>query len=226
MHISLRTGAIIWLLTVEFFLAQFLAQAFWSDYSMIPNDISLLGATLCGVENPAPDGIEYVCSPLNLVFNAGLAINGILVVLGTWATRSIWPRRRIVLAGLWLLALGGDGAFIAGIFPFNVSMTLHSLGATFALLVGALGFMAIGLATLRTNAGYAIYSILTGVVCVLASVLYGSEIYLGLGRGVMERFAAWPNTLWYMTTGAMILLGYLKPVTAGKPNPLSAWSSR
>ncbi|WDR03386.1 hypothetical protein PSQ19_04480 [Devosia algicola] len=211
MHISVRTGAIIWLLTIEFFLAQFLAQAYWPEFSVIPNDISLLGATICGVPNPAPDGIEYVCSPLNLVFNMGLAVNGILVVLGTWATRSIWPRARLTLAGLWLLALGGDGAFVAGIFPFNVNQPIHALGATFALLVGAFGFIVMGIVTRKIRPGYALYSIATGLICAIATVLYGSEIYLGLGRGVMERVAAWPNTLWYMATGAMILLGHFRP---------------
>lgn len=205
---QVRLGAIFWLLTVEFFIAQFVAQAAWPGYSMLTNDISLLGVTACGgYLNPAPGGIEPVCSPLHLVFNAGMAINGLLVVLGVWFTRHLWPRSKLTTAGLWLLALGGDGTMLAGLFPLDVSLPMHMIGAGLALGLACFGFCFLGAAVWRTHRAFAVYSVATGVVALVGFGLYVGEIYIG-GRGTVERVAAWPQTLWYMATGALILLGH------------------
>ena len=215
---QIRLGAIFWVLTIEFFLAQFLSQAAWPGYSMITNDISLLGVTTCGTYiNPAPGGIEPVCSPLSLAFNAGMAINGLLVVLGVWLTRHLWPRRRLTVAALWLLAIGGDGSMLVGLFPLNVFLPLHMIGAVLSLGVACFGFFLLGAVVWREYRAFAIYTIATGAVALLGFVLYVAEIYLG-GRGTIERVAAWPHTIWYIATGVLILRRYfgLTPTTTAR----------
>lgn len=213
---QIRVGALCWLLTVEFFVAQFVAQAAWPGYSMAVNDISLLGVISCGAFiNPAPGGIEPVCSPLNLVFNAGMAINGALVVLGAWLTRGLWPASRLAGGGLVLLALGGIGTILAGVFPLDVSLPMHTLGAGLALGLACFGFFLVAAAVRRPYPAYAVYSLATGGIALLGFVLYVAEIYLG-GRGTIERVAAWPQTLWYMVTGALIVTGYLKPSVSSR----------
>src|SRR5215217_3145577 len=118
---QIRLGAIFWLLTVEFFVAQFVAQAAWPTYSMINEDISNLGL-VCGT--------DPVCSPLNLVFNGGMFLNGLLVLLGVWFTRKLWPAGALTTTALWLLAIGGgDGSMLVGLFPLNVFLPLHIVGA-------------------------------------------------------------------------------------------------
>jgi hypothetical membrane protein len=207
---QIRLGAVFWVLTVEFFVGQFVAQAAWPGYSMTINDISLLGVTACGgYANPAPDGIEPVCSPLNLLFNAGMAINGVLVVLGAWLTRNVWPSGRLSAAALIILGLGGLGTSMAGLFPLDVSVPLHTLGAALALGLACFGVCLLGTAVWRTHRLFAIYSLATGVIALLGFVLYVAEMYVG-GRGTIERVAAWPQTLWYMVTGALILAGYFR----------------
>ncbi|WP_193335999.1 DUF998 domain-containing protein [Devosia beringensis] len=205
---QIRLGAIFWVLTAEFFLAQFLAQAAWPGYSMTVEDISLLGVTSCGAYlNPAPGGIMPVCSPLSLVFNIGMALNGLLVVLGVWFTRDLWPQTRLKLVALWLLALGGDGTMLAGIFPLDTNPGLHLIGAVLALGLSCFGFIALARVVWYSHRGFALYSLATGVLALAGFVLYAAEIYLG-GRGTVERLAAWPQTLWYMVTGALILRGH------------------
>jgi len=207
---QIRLGAIFWLLTVEFFIAQFVAQAAWPGYSMLTNDISLLGVTSCGTYlNPAPDGIMPVCSPLSLVFNLGMALNGVLVVLGVWFTRDLWPQTKLKIAALWLLALGGDGTMLAGAFPLDTVPAMHVIGAALALGLACFGFMLMAKVVWQTHRAFAIYSLTTGVLALLGFVLYVAEIYLG-GRGTVERLAAWPQTLWYIVTGALILRGKLR----------------
>ena len=208
---QIRLGALFWLLTTEFFIAQFLAQAAWPGYSMLTNDISLLGVTSCGsYVNPAPGGIMPVCSPLSLVFNLGMALNGVLVVLGVWFTRDLWPASRLRTIGLWLLALGGDGTMLAGAFPLNTVPVLHTIGAALALGLSCFGFVALARLVWAQHRAFALYSLATGVLALLGFALYVGEIYLG-GRGTVERLAAWPQTLWYMVTGALILRGRLRP---------------
>lgn len=215
MNPQIRLGAIFWLLTVEFFIVQFVAQAAWPGYSMLTNDISLLGVTVCeGYMNPAPGGIEPVCSPLNLLFNVGMALNGLLVVLGVWFTRSLWPKGRLTITALWLLAIGGDGSMLVGIFPLNVVLPLHMLGAVLSLFVACFGFLLLAWLLRRRHPTFALYTAATGGIALVGFVLYVLEIYLG-GRGTIERVAAWPHTIWYMVTGALILWGYFNRKAAG-----------
>lgn len=211
---QIRLGAIFWVLTIEFFIAQFITQAAWPAYSMVLDDISLLGVTTCGAfTNPAPGGTALVCSPLSLVFNVGMAVNGLLVVLGVWFTRTLWPQGKLTVAALWLLALGGDGSMLVGIFPLNTILPLHMFGAVLSLGVACFGFFLLAAVLWRHRRTFALYTLATGIMTLGAFVLYVLEIYVG-GRGTIERVAAWPHTVWYMATGALILGGYFKSSAA------------
>lgn len=201
-----RLGAVCWMLTVEFFLTQLVAQLGWPAYRLVNNDISLLGATVCGIKNPAPHGIGYVCSPLNLVFSLGVVAVGVLIVMGAIFTRPAWPRGRVAAFGLVLLGLGGVGGVLVGVFPFNVRPGIHSLGAGINFVLGNIGVIAMGAALWRHRRGLGAYSIVTGLVCLVATGLYasGSEF---LGRGILERLAAYPQTVWFMAMGTLLVLG-------------------
>ena len=206
----IRLGAIFWLLTVEFFITQFAAQAAWPVYSAIDLDISLLGLNAC--DGPDPNAVALNCSPLNLVFNGGMILNGILVALGVWFTRTLWPRSVVTATALSLLAIGGGGgSILVGLFPFNVNMPMHTAGAVLALFVACFGIALMAVALWRTHRAFAIYGTATAAIGLAAFLLYALELYLGIGRGTMERIAAWPHTIWYMVTGALILRGYFKP---------------
>jgi hypothetical membrane protein len=203
---QIRLGAIFWVLTAEFFLAQFIAQAAWPEYSMAMHDISVLGLVSCPPAGP------MTCSPLNLLFNGGIILNGVLIVLGIWFTRTLWPAGALTTATLWLLVIGGgDSSMLVGLFPLDVSLPMHMIGATLALFVACFGIMLMGAIHWRTHRGFAAYSLATGAICLAAFVIYVMEIYLGLGRGTMERIAAWPHTVWYIVTGVLILRGYFRP---------------
>lgn len=207
---QVRLGAIFWLLTVEFFIVQAIAQSAWPAYSMLTDDISNLGYTACGAA--ALDGGPPRCSPLHMLFNAGMVLNGVLIVLGVWFTRKLWPASPVTTTALWLLAVGGgDGTILVGLFPLNVHLPMHTVGAILALFVACFGLLLLGGVMWRSRPGFAYYTLATGALGLVAFILYGLEIYLGLGRGVMERLAAWPHTVWYMVTGGLILAGHFKP---------------
>jgi len=204
---SIRMGAIFWLLTAEFFLAQAVAQMGFPGYSLTHMDISALGISACSGSDP--NALGPVCSPLNMVFNLGIIINGALIVLGVWFTRKLWPQEPLTTAGLWLLAVGGgDGSMMVGLFPVDINQPLHTIGAVLALCVAGFGMLAMGAALWSRFRPFALYTLATGVVTLIAFVLYGLGIYLGLGRGTLERLAAWPHTIWYIVAGALILRGH------------------
>ncbi|WEK06269.1 MAG: DUF998 domain-containing protein [Candidatus Devosia phytovorans] len=206
---QIRMGAIFWLLTVEFFIAQFVAQAAFAGFSLTEMDISVLGVSGCAGENP--NALAPYCSPLHLVFNGGIILNGVLILLGIWFTRRLWPRGGLTAAGLWLLAIGGGvGSIMVGFFPYDINRPLHTVGAILALCVAGFGMLALAGAFWRPFRKFAIYTLATGVVTLVGFVLYGLNIHLGIGGGTMERIAAWPHTIWYVVAGALILRGHFK----------------
>jgi hypothetical membrane protein len=205
-----RLGAVFWLLTGEFLIAQFWAQSAYRGYSLTDMDISLLGVTVC---NSAVTG--YGCSPLHLVFNGGMMLSGLLVILGAWLTRRLWPAGPLTVAALCLLAAGsGIGNLLVGLFPVDVFLEGHLAGAVLTLFVACLGILALAAVTWPANRAFALYSLATALLSLAAFGAYMLEFYLGLGRGVIERIGAWSHTLWYVVTGALILRGHFRPSAA------------
>lgn len=212
MSTQLRLGALSWVLTIEFFIAQFIAQSAFRDYALALEDISNLGVTTCDTTNPA-SGV-LTCSPLHLVFNAGIFINGVLVILGVWLTRALWPRQTRTRVALSIIALGGGlGCIIVGLFPVNENEIPHVVGAILALLVSCAGIALLGAVMWRVNRGFAAYSVGTALLCIFGFALYALAIghQLDIGRGLAERITAWPQNLWYIVTGALILSRRLAP---------------
>ncbi len=206
MSASVRLGAILWVLCLQFFLGQLVAQLAWPQYSMVLDDISVLGATVCGAANTSPDGTAYVCSPLNLVFNASLALQGMLSALGALLTWRAWPRGWMTATGLALAIIGGLGTSMAGIFAYNVNLPLHALGALTDFTLANVGFILLGVVLLRHDArGLGTFSIAVGALSLTAFVLYVTGTYFGLGRGIIERVVAYPQTLWYAVMGIALL---------------------
>lgn len=207
-----RAGALFWVLTAEFFIAQFIAQSAWPGYSLVLEDISNLGVTTCDTINPASGMLT--CSPLHTVFNAGIFINGLLIVLGVWLTRHVWPKGITTTFALWIIAVGGGfGCMIVGLFPVNENGIPHVLGAILALLMSCGGIALLGVAMRHVNRHFAVYSILTALICGTGFVLYALAIrqQIGIGRGLAERITAWPQNIWYMVTGALLLLQRIAP---------------
>ena len=96
---------------------------------------------------------------------------------------------------------------LAGLFPLDTVPLLHVIGAALALGLACFGFILMARVLWHTHRAFALYSLATGLLALIGFALYVGEIYLG-GRGTVERLAAWPQTLWYMVTGALILAGH------------------
>src|SRR5262245_10296100 len=83
-------GAIIWILAVQFFIAQAVVQAAWTTpFSLTQNFISDLGNTTCA---PYPlDSNSYVCSPWHALMNASFILLGLIILVGGVLVRTAFP---------------------------------------------------------------------------------------------------------------------------------------
>src|SRR5258707_608952 len=125
---AIRRGAVVWMLAIQFFIAQLIVQSAWTTpFSLTTNYISDLGNTTCG---PYPvDSSMYVCSPWHAWMNASFILLGVIILVGAALIQRAFPSGRTRTAGLVLLALAGPGEILVGLFPENVNITPHTIGA-------------------------------------------------------------------------------------------------
>jgi hypothetical membrane protein len=195
-------GALVWILAIQFFVTQVVVQLAWvTPFSLTQNFISDLGNTTCG--SYPPGSATYVCSPWHAWMNVSFILLGLIVLVGAALVRTAFPPGRFRAAGLMLLALAGTGMIAVGLFPEDVNIAYHRLGAAAHFILGNLSMAALGIALRRARRRplFAVYSITSGVVGLLATALFVSDHYLGMGIGGMERLAAYPLPLWLIVAG-------------------------
>jgi len=207
-HRSVHHGAIVLIVaSIQFILGMAITQVgYGSSYSLSQNYISDLGATHCGIQGgggPFGGMGRYICSPWHDVFNVSCVILGLLVILGAILIRSAFPARRSRTIGLALLAVAGIGAIGVGLFPEDVQIDFHVTSALLAFVGGNLALVVLGFAMFRDTRwdGFRAYSVLSGLIGLVAVGLFASKTYLFLGVGGMERLVAAPVILWAIVVG-------------------------
>jgi hypothetical membrane protein len=202
-HRSVHHGAILYIVGVlVFVLAMAITQIGFSgtSYSLLHNYISDLGAAHCGYYHSPT---LYICSPWHDVFNAGIIVMGLLLILGTILLRTAFPARGSRTVGLALLVLAGVGAIGVGLSPEDVNLTVHTLSAAVAFIFGNLALVILAFAMFRDTRwnGYRAYTLFSGLVGLIAFVLFYVKVYGPLGVGGMERLIVAPLLLWAVVIG-------------------------
>jgi hypothetical membrane protein len=195
------SGGICWIATLEFFAAQAIAQAAWkgSDYSLAGNAISDLGVTACGRITIAGQ-VGYYCSPRHNLMNASFAVTGVLMLLGLYLTRPIWPARRLARWGITLFTLAGIGKILVGIAPGNVNYGLHALGGL-GIIFANIGVILLGSAVYVTKDRWiGRLSLSLGILGLAGEVFFLAHRALG-GTGAAERVADYPAFAWMLVLG-------------------------
>jgi hypothetical protein len=210
--ISITLGALAWLACAEFLVFQVITQSAATGYSMAAHDISYLGIAGCGTFVDSAGQPLDICSPLHLWFNISLVLLGALMVIGLVLTRPLWPRGRLTTLGRVFYAAGGIGAMAAGTWTVEGNIALHITGAVLNFLLGSAGMILLSLALRRHAPSVAMLGLAIGIVSAVGFLLYGAGIYLGLGRGGMERVGGYAATLWPILMGLAILGGRLPRV--------------
>jgi hypothetical membrane protein len=190
----LRWGAIAWLLTLQFFIVEAIAQSrFAGAYSRSDDVISDLGTA----ESAARE-----------LMNASFVVQGALIVAGALLLRSLLQRSAGQVAPV-LLGAAGLGVLLVGVSPSDGSAGLHATGAVLYLVGGGLGLISLAYALRPRSEVLGTALALLGLIGTAASVFFLTGVTRYLGEGGMERAAAYVLPLGLALTGAV--LGRLGP---------------
>jgi hypothetical membrane protein len=191
-------GPTIWMACVQYFIVQAIVAANWvapTAYSWRFNPISDLGNTVC-----QEFSMRYVCSPLHNLMNASFITLGLLMIAGSGLIYHEFRESTGSAVAFAMMAVAGFGTILVGIFPENTIAALHFTGALLPFAVGNIAVVLFGF-VLGLTGWFRGYTILSGVVALIALVLFQAHFYLGLGQGGMERFISYPQTLWLIAFG-------------------------
>ena len=184
-----KAGVILFVGAFQFIIGMLLAELLYPGYSVSGNYISDLGATCrdtCVIYQPSAT-----------IFNTSVIFLGIFILVGTYF---IWREFQNYFISI-LLVLTGAGAIGVGIFP-ETAGNVHFIVSVITFLFGALAAI---FSYKLVKMPYSYFSVLLGIMSLMAFVLMGFEIYLGLGAGGMERMIAYPVLLWGISFGSYLM---------------------
>jgi hypothetical membrane protein len=199
-----RLGGLLYVVSVVQFYVGFVVVALHygpPGYDPLNDSISDLQAVHCGDLQGA-----YVCSPFHLVANASVIVLGLFLLLGTLLSRPTLPKHGSLLAGSGLLIIAAVGAIGNGFTPEDVTATGDALTALVAFLGANLGLIQIGrmMSGDPRWRGFRLYSMISGIVGLLALVLYLGDIVGVNGSGLIEWIIVVPVTIWMLVAGIRI----------------------
>ncbi len=223
-HRSVRHGAYLWIAGVLIFVVGMIVTQIGYNgngvpYSLIHNYISDLGAVHCGYLAGHYFNGGWVCSPWHEAFDVSIVLMGLLLIFGVLLIRTGFPPRSTRTIGLAFLVLAGIGAIGVGLSPEDVDVTVHVISAGIAFILGNIALVVLGFAMFRDTRwdGFRAYTILSGLVGLVAFVLFYTKNYLALGVGGMERLIVAPLLLWALV--AAIHLARIPTYAAPKGIP-------
>lgn len=216
----------LWVASVQFVLGMAVTQLGWTTpYSLLTNYISDLGAVHCQYYHATLDS-RYICSPWHGVFDTSIVILGLLSIAAAVLIYRAFKDDRITALGLILLALSGIGAIGVGLSPEDVNLRVHTLSALLAFVAGNSALLVLGVAIWRDlgwHRGFAVLSLVLGLVGWIALILFVLDAWGPLGPGGMERFVVAPTLLWAAVVGVRLIRSS-RP-GGGGPSPAPAAGS-
>jgi hypothetical membrane protein len=172
----LHWGALAWLLTLQFFVVETIAQARYEGaYSRADDVISDLGAS---------DSAAHQLMNASFVVQAGLILAGALLL------RPVLLRAAGQVAPV-LLGAAAAGVLLVGVFPTDGNALVHAIGAVAYLVGGGLGLIALAYAVRPRSEVLGTTLALLGLVGTAATVFFVTGVTEYLGEGGTERVAAY-----------------------------------
>lgn len=191
-------GPIMWVLALQYFVVQLVVAAVWpKPYDWKLNVISDLGAVeVCGDFTG-----RFVCSPLAWLMNLSFIVFGFTIAVGALLLYTQFKRTRLSKTGFALMVISGISTIFVGLLPEDIAPVGHFIAAIPALLLGNVAIVLLAVSLDKIRSVFRLYTMLTGIVCVTAFVLFICGIYFGLGIGGMERVVSYPFAVWMMLFG-------------------------
>lgn len=194
----LRWGALAWLLTLQFFVAESVVQLRMDGYSRADDVISLLGTAL---------------SPGAQLMNASFVLQAALILAGALALRPVL-RGTAGRAAVVLLGAAAVGVLLVGVFRLDGNSTAHGIGAGLYFVGGALGLIALAYAVRRRSEPVGTVLALLGLVGVAGTVFFFTGVTSYLGSGGTERAAGYVLPIGLAVAGAALWRMGSDPVAA------------
>jgi len=173
-------GALFFIAASQFVLGLIVSETLYPGYSVSENYISDLGV-----------------GPSSMIFNSSVFLMGLLVVIGAYFFQRAFNFK--ALTGL--LIMTAVGAMGVGVFTEN-SGTIHDVVSLIAFLFGGLSAV-FSFKLLRKP--FSVIAVILGLMSLGALILYGSNSYLGLGPGGMERMIVYPLLMWGAGFGGALM---------------------
>jgi hypothetical membrane protein len=172
----LRWGALAWLLTLQFFVAETVVQLqLDGNYSRADDVISLLGAST---------------SPGAQLMNASFVLQGALILGGALLLRPVLTGAA-GRAAVVLLGAAAVGVLVVGVFPLDGNLGAHRTGAVLYFVGGALGLIALAYAVRRRSEAVGTALAFLGLVGAAGPIFFLTGVTSYLGEGGTERAAAY-----------------------------------
>jgi hypothetical membrane protein len=183
-------GAALFVGVVQFALAMLLAEFLYPGYSVSGNAISDLGAT-------CSNGACQILQPTSTIFNLSIIIAGVLVLVsGFYLRRAV--RAKILVA---CILIAGAAMIGVGVFPETFGV-VHGIVSLITFLF--ISFAAISAYKIE-RAPLSYFSVLLGIISLVATGLFTGGVYLGLGEGGMERMIVYPVLLWSIAFSGQLI---------------------
>lgn len=184
----LRLGALLWLLTLQFFVVETVVASAYEGYSHIDDTISLLGSS-----SVSPDAV---------LMNVSFVVQGALVLGGLVLLRPLLIGRGAQVATA-ALATAAAGAVIVGLLPLGQSW--HDFGAALYLLGTAIGLVGLAYAVRPRSEALGTTLALLGLVSSAMTVFFAAAVTGLLGEGGTERAAAYALPIGLAVTAVALL---------------------
>ena len=185
----LRWGACAWLLTLQFFVVEAVAESrFAGSYARADDVISALGAA---------------DSAARQLMNASFVVQGGLILAGTLLLRPALLRGAAQAVPV-LLGAAALGVLLVGVFPMDGNAALHATGAVLYLVGGGLGLIALAYAVRPRSEALGSSLALLGILGTAGTVLFLTGVTSYLGVGGTERVAAYVLPIGLALAGAAL----------------------
>ncbi|MDA4137491.1 MAG: DUF998 domain-containing protein [Thaumarchaeota archaeon] len=161
--------------------------------------MSDLGVTACETVKG-----DYLCSPLHTVMNVSFVLAGVLILLGLYFTRSVWPKVGAVRVGLLFLVSAGLGKIVVGLFPENVDPAVHVIGSL-GFIFSGVGLVLLGRGLRQWRRWVANLSLVVGILAIIGSILLFPALAINQGGGAAERIADYPMFVLFPVLGISFL---------------------
>jgi hypothetical membrane protein len=200
----LRAGACAWLLTLQFFVVETIAQLrSGPSYSRVHDVISDLGAS---------------GSPAARLMNASFVLQAALILAGALLLRPALRGTSGRVAPV-LLELAAAGVLLVGVFPSDGNAALHATGAVVHLLGGGLGLIALAYSLRPRSEVVATTLAALGLIGTAMTIFFIAGVTDYLGEGGTERAAAYVVPIGLAVAGVSLWrLNSTPPPSDGTPS--------